>query len=121
MLASAAAPERSAAAGASHGEPASLLGGINRTSFIRVQLVDRNTTIFMPFVPDVDTGSSLKGSVAYLVGGPTSPPLTLFAVKQQQKHVLDDALTLTVHNTDACSLWYCCASDAFETVSVKDL
>jgi hypothetical protein len=117
LSAAAAVPERSAAAGASHHVDAGLCG-VNRTSFIRVQLCDRKTIIFMPFVPNVDTGATLKGSVAQLIGAPS---VSLFELKQLQKHPLEDGLTLTVQNTDACSLWFCCAPDALDALNVNEL
>lgn len=113
----AAAPERPAAAATStHGTDCGG-SGLNRTSFIRVQLCDRNTTIFMPFVPNVDTGASLKGHIGTLLGTPDAP-LALFEMKQQQKHPLDDSLVLTAQNTDACSLWFCCPADKYDTLDM---
>lgn len=116
MLSAAAVADRSAAAGASHHVDIGL--GLNRTSFIRVQLCDRKTIIFMPFVPNVDTGASLKGNIAQFVG---KESIALFELKQFQKHPLDDALTLTSQNTDACSLWFCCAPEEYETINVNEL
>lgn len=93
-----------------------------KLSFVRIRFCHRATTVFMPFSSGVDTVASLSAQLVVMLGAGEAAadappmPLALFTFKGKDKQRLDDTLVLTLHNTDPCSLWYCCPEAQYASV-----
>lgn len=99
--------------------PAAVTSGLsvhNRSSFIRVRLCDRQTTVFLPFVANVDTGATLKEQLATL-RGQRDVKLALFSMRPN-KVPMDDNFVLNLHNVEQNSMWFCCPEDEYASTSV---
>lgn len=91
-----------------------------RVSFIRVSVVGKNTTVFLPFRSGADDGASLKAQLKYMLNIPAETRVVLFCIKQEdeRKAPMDDSFVVTIMNTDQCSLWFLCTEDEFPSVVV---